>query len=62
MISLYFHYILIKYIINTTINKVARLPKHTKVRELLIALNKIHFFDRIQNVYKSIFTKLENEI
>ena len=39
-----------------TLKKVAGLTKHTKVRELLIALNKIHPLDRIQNAYKSIYT------
>jgi len=31
-----------------TLKNVAGLPKHTKVRKLLIALNKIHPLDRIQ--------------
>ena len=39
-----------------TLKKVAGLPKHTKVRKLLIALNKIHPLDRIQNAYKTIYT------
>ena len=34
----------------------ATLKKVTKVRELIIALNKIHPLDRIQNTYKSIYT------
>ena len=48
--------IIILYIFFSTLKKVASLPKHTKVRELLITLNKIHSLDRIQNVYKSIYT------
>ena len=39
-----------------TVKRVAGFPKHIKVRELLIALNKIHPLDRIQNAYKSIYT------
>ena len=39
-----------------TLKRVAGLPKHTKVKELLIALNNIHPLDRIQNAYKSIYT------
>ena len=39
-----------------TLKKVTGLVKHTKVRELLIALNKIHPLDRIRNTYKSIYT------
>ena len=38
------------------LKRVAGLPKRTKVRELLITLNKIHLLDRIQNTYKSIYT------
>ena len=37
-----------------TLKKVAGLPNHTKVRKLLIAINKIHPFDEI---HKSCLTK-----
>ena len=40
----------------TTLEKIGDHHKHFKVRELLIALNKIHPLDRIQNVYKSIYS------
>ena len=43
----------------STLKKVAGFLKHATFREFLIALNKIHPLDRIQNVYKSIYTKLE---
>ena len=41
-----------------TLRNVVGLPKHSKVREFLMVLNKIHPLDRIQNAYKSIYTKL----
>ena len=41
-----------------TLRNVVGLPKHSKVREFLMALNKIHPLDRIQNAYKSIYTNL----
>ena len=41
-----------------TLRNVAGLPKHTTVKEFLMALNKIHSLDRIQNAYKSIYSKL----
>jgi len=41
-----------------TLKKIPGVPKHTKIRDSLIALNKIHPLYTIQNVYKSIYTKL----
>ena len=40
----------------STLKRVAAVPAHTIIRELLIALNKIHPLDRIQKAYKSIYT------
>jgi len=42
----------------STLKRVAEVPAYKIIRELLIALNKIHPLNRIQKDYKSIYTQL----